>query len=840
MRIKISELETLQAPVIAKKYSQPLSSTLTLIGNFENATVAQSLASLPRTIANVAFIYEAIYKEETGRIQAGPDTDVEIPTGFYLVHVSNNLPLYTANLPFTVKSLTIKLNHNNGNYPLHEFEIDNLVKAIQSLRPTIQSLDLSNVYLDFNPGNSSHSYYAELYRQYLLKRKQLFKGIPETVLSVALSWPEGLKFLHKKIELLTLVQANLFSLPQKKLIELFDCISPNLKSLSLKGNQLYRLQRELLSVLFPKLPQNLQQLDLSENQLWQTTPDFVVTLFKNLPPGVQVLDLSFNGPYAPGFRQNELIRCLKEIPESVEELDISGNGILQLEQEKVKIIFNALPNTLKRLRFSEQGLPGLNPTQLKVRFSLLPAHIDTLIFSGSNLFGLTIKDFLILLSEVPKTITTLDLSNTNLGEKTQEELTELLSNLPPHVNKVKLNNNQLIKLGNSRFQAALSALTKTVTDVDFSDNGFDALYPEQFARLSNVIPQNIKKVTFDARKFGFRLDGSLVPYSNNRYTRLFKPTSEVVHQKEFARLRVVLMQWMELALAHQLDNDILFIIFKHLFNASTKEFLHMTSQLSVKLISTIPPDNINDEKQQEVVNAALLRIQLLEEEAYHLDLGRCGLNRLKSEHLIDVIFKTIPQRVRSISLRSNGFQFSGTTMGRFYALLTKLPKRICILDLSNHGFERFDAAQLTLLFSHLPPWIKWVSLTDEKPLSPKSQIARRIWPQSYRKLITQIDDDLMKAYCILKDYTKDDSPFWRFLYGHWNRHFSAEITNLVKKIEYGNITSLPQLLFELEQIPLQNFAGSLSRRLAFLSYAPKETISFSDDPTHLEMETLAL
>ncbi|WP_165483399.1 DUF5617 domain-containing protein, partial [Legionella jamestowniensis] len=110
----------------------------------------------------------------------------------------------------------------------------------------------------------------------------------------------------------------------------------------------------------------------------------------------------------------------------------------------------------------------------------------------------------------------------------------------------------------------------------------------------------------------------------------------------------------------------------------------------------------------------------------------------------------------------------------------------------------------------------------------------------YRKLITQIDDDLLKAYCILKDYTKDDSPFWRFLYGHWNRHFSAEITNLVKKIEYGNITSLPQLLFELEQIPLQNFAGSLSRRLAFLSYAPKETISFSDDPTHLEMETLAL
>ncbi|ASQ46514.1 hypothetical protein clem_09825 [Legionella clemsonensis] len=55
MRIKISEPKPLQAPVIAKKYPQPLSSTLTLIGNFENAAVAQNLASLPENHSNCCF-----------------------------------------------------------------------------------------------------------------------------------------------------------------------------------------------------------------------------------------------------------------------------------------------------------------------------------------------------------------------------------------------------------------------------------------------------------------------------------------------------------------------------------------------------------------------------------------------------------------------------------------------------------------------------------------------------------------------------------------------------------------------------------------------------------------
>jgi hypothetical protein len=840
MRIKLSELENLPSPIVAKKYSQPLTLILTLTGNFESAVVANSLTSLPRAISTVTFNYEATYKEERGRLPVGLDIDAEIPTGFYIVRVSNHLPLYTTRLPATVKSLTIKFNHNNANFPLHEFEINNLVKAIQSLRPNIQSLDLSNFYLDFNPGHSRSSYYAELYRQYLLKKRQLFKSIPETVRSVALSWPEGLKSLHQKLESLTLAQANLFRLSNEKLIELFDCISPNLKSLSLKGNQLYLLQRELISVLFFKLPRNLQQLDLSENRLWQATPDFLVTLFKNLPPHTRVLNLSFNGPYSNNFSLNELIDCLKEIPGSVEELDVSGNGILQLEPDNVKIIFDALPNTLQRLRFSEQSFPSLNATQLKVRFSLLPAHIDTLIFSESNLFGLTIKDFLNLLSELPKTITILDLSDTHLGEKSQEELMELFSHLPSPVKKVKLNNNHLIKLGNSSFKAALSALAKTVTEVDFSDNGFDSLYPEQFERLSNVIPKSIKKVYLDSNQFGFRLDGTLVPYSKNRYTRLFKPTSELIHQKEFARLRVVLMQWMELALTHHLDNEILFIIFRHLFNASTKEFLHMTSQLSVKLISTIPPDNIDDKLQREVFDAAMQRIERLDSDAYHLDLGWCGLNRIGSLRLIKTIFNRIPERVYSISLRSNGFQYNRETMRRLYALLPRLPTGISTLDLSNHGFEKFNAANLTLIFSYLPPRIQRVSLTDEKPLSPQSQLARRAWPLSYRQLITQIEDDLMKAYCILKDYTKDDSPFWRFLYGHWNRHYSTEVAVLVKKIESGNITSLPELLFELEQIPLQNFAGSLSKRLAFLSYATEDTMPFIDNPKDLEMETLTL
>ncbi|STX81612.1 leucine-rich repeat-containing protein (substrate of the Dot/Icm secretion system) [Legionella busanensis] len=831
MYIKLSEYEAQPESELLKQYAQTTSSELTLSGNFRNPTVTASLSSLPRAISQVVFDYEGSYEAILSAQLLSLDYDIqlELPTGFYSADINENLVYGVANLPETVKSVVIKFNHNNSTFPLQRFNLENLIKAIQALQPHIEHLDLSNFYLDFRLENEDE-FYKQLYKTYLEQKEQLFASIPETVRSLSLSWPSALHFLHKKLDALTLTHTNLFNLPAEDLLELFDGLAPNLKHFNLSDNQLNRLPQALIPALFVKLPSTLETLDLSRNGLWQTSPNFIITLFRHLPPNLEILNLGFNGPYAAHFNLNALLACLKEIPASVKELDLGGNGLLALNPDNLKLVFSALPKTVTRLTFSDKTLTGMSAVQLKEQLSLLPPQVDSLSFKGSRLFGLPPAVFASCLSNLPTTITTLDLSETELGGRSVDELKALFANIPAHVQKIKLNHNQLIKLELAQLRSALSALPQTLQAIDIADNGFDSLYTEQFEQLSASLPESVKRVSLDTKKFGFRSDGTLVPYSRNRLPTLFKPATEVIHQKEFARLRVVLMQWLELALANNLNNDVLFILFGYLFNnPSVSEFGRLINQLSVKLISSTPPDEITEFDEEAVMEAALQRIELLAEDTFHLDLGHCGLNRLENEVKIRALFKAIPAKVTSISLRHNGFQFSQETMARLPELLSRLPKNIHLVDLSGHGFESLSAQALTTLFSHLPSWVEKISLTDEKPLSLKEQVARRIWPARYQKLIARCDDDLIKAYCILKDYTKDNSGFKRFLHGHFNRHYCPDITTLVKKIESGMITTLSQLTFELEQLPLQNVAGSLSRRLAFLSYRTDENFAFEED-----------
>ena len=82
---------------------------------------------------------------------------------------------------------------------------------------------------------------------------------------------------------------------------------------------------------------------------------------------------------------------------------------------------------------------------------------------------------------------------------------------------------------------------------------------------------------------------------------------------------------------------------------------------------------------------------------------------------------------------------------------------------------------------------------------------------------------------ILDDYTKGGSAFWRFVYGHWNRHHADEVTRLVHYIDKGLITESEDLEYELEQIPLGNAAGSLARRFCFLSHQKQNPPLIEDE-----------
>lgn len=109
-----------------------------------------------------------------------------------------------------------------------------------------------------------------------------------------------------------------------------------------------------------------------------------------------------------------------------------------------------------------------------------------------------------------------------------------------------------------------------------------------------------------------------------------------------------------------------------------------------------------------------------------------------------------------------------------------------------------------------------------------------VYPQSYRQLTAGIPDNLVKARSILDDYTKGDSAVYRFFTGHWNRHHVAEVHALVRRIDgRGNdaITTVEQLLEELNHIQLVNPVGSLARRIGYITEYCQDTIGVEEGDT---------
>ena len=109
-----------------------------------------------------------------------------------------------------------------------------------------------------------------------------------------------------------------------------------------------------------------------------------------------------------------------------------------------------------------------------------------------------------------------------------------------------------------------------------------------------------------------------------------------------------------------------------------------------------------------------------------------------------------------------------------------------------------------------------------------------VYPESYEQLIAGSMDNLMKARSILNDYTKGDSVVCRFFTGHWNRHNVAEVHALVRRIySPGNdaITTVEELLKELNHIQLVNPVGSLARRTRYITEYCQYTRGVEEEDT---------
>ncbi|KTD52822.1 DUF5617 domain-containing protein [Legionella quateirensis] len=91
-------------------------------------------------------------------------------------------------------------------------------------------------------------------------------------------------------------------------------------------------------------------------------------------------------------------------------------------------------------------------------------------------------------------------------------------------------------------------------------------------------------------------------------------------------------------------------------------------------------------------------------------------------------------------------------------------------------------------------------------------------PASYIEIANCFHSEgpLRVARELLNDYTKGDSSIARFFSGHWNRHHTKEIADVVRAIDSGVIKDVPQLIQVLKLIPLENNQGSLAKRINFI------------------------
>ncbi|MCL9685527.1 DUF5617 domain-containing protein [Legionella maioricensis] len=762
---------------------------------------AQALSYLPKYITTVKFSGEYVIKDAKFYDKAGPDVYVETP--YKDIHIGTALPQFIACLPDTVSKLSFAFKCTHIPEGLVVFSIDGLNNALDSVKRNITSLDLSG--MSFNGVSQD-------------KIIRLFWNITPTV-----------KALH-------------INCSASLLINILDVLPDTILRLDLSGIYLGRQNETYFINFLALLSPALEDLDLGSCQLNELAPEVFHTLTSGLPPKLVRLGLSNNNLFTMKTTPIKLANSLRAISASVVEVDLGENYCLSIKSDFLAVILNGFPQTVKRLRLSQsayssvEGISPMDGKRLAIKLSKIPSHVDTVIFSRMNFFDLSAQEFSTGLKGLPSTVHTLDFSELTWNSRPFEDLSFIFANLPPHIVAIKLCYNRLLSTNPDTFKKWLHTFAPQVREIDFSGNGFDRLLSSQFNRFSTGIPGRVIRIILDKDQFALQNDGALVAYPSTRHHQgLFKPSGAILHHKQLADFRLVITQFLK---SSHLPLNAVALIFSYALESTKQESNHMEKQLAIGLISGKLPARVTTAMKQESINTALARIHSATiAQASKKDLSRCGLNRLDDVELVSALFRKTPNRTTELSLRANGFGQTRETLAFIIQVLRKIPKRVTYLDLSDNGFEDYDAEQLSELFFHLPPTVKLVSLGSEKPLSPADHIALRRYPDSYEELTVHCVDIMQKARTILDDYTKGDSRFWRTVYFHWNRHNTAEVAQIVTRIDQGLITNINDVLSELNLIEKSNDIGSLAKRISFM--AKTSLVPIDDEHAEgMEMSTL--
>ena len=79
-------------------------------------------------------------------------------------------------------------------------------------------------------------------------------------------------------------------------------------------------------------------------------------------------------------------------------------------------------------------------------------------------------------------------------------------------------------------------------------------------------------------------------------------------------------------------------------------------------------------------------------------------------------------------------------------------------------------------------------------------------------------EPIEKIQHLLLDYTKNDSAFWRFAYGHWNRSHTNEVAPITYQISREKLNQVEDIQEALVDVALKNPHGSLAKRIGFFAF----------------------
>ncbi len=560
------------------------------------SSMPQALAYLPKHISKVIFDVTYSYPEEADEGWGGSISQFSAyePTRTSCTEeIGDALKHYVASLPKSIDLVGFRFKREQVDSDRSSVFKD-LVDILGKLPPQVNRLDID---LDLNREQS-----------FDVCINRLFKAIPDTVqtLHIGALGLDGLHYIQQE--------------------SVFLALSSKIRHLSLTDNRLGQLQEDSFDSFFASMPAALRLLHLGYNGLNGMNSTDLGLFLSKIPLTLETLGLC--GNQLSTLNAELLENSLSMLPTTLKGLDIGENGLLLLSTDDFAKILGGLHKTVTSLRVCEKGNNPISKLQLKERFNRLPGHIELLSFSDSNLLNYSMSDFVEVLADLPETVTGLDLSHNNLGKKTTTDLKYLLANLPPQICLLKLNDNGLGCLEVSALKAVLSALPPWVWELDVNSNGLDRLPYTQMQQVLGFIPSTLRQLITGSDEFRLRNDGALVSYTGLTQAGLFKSQKRFHHQPEVAKLRLVMMQFIQ---SGWFPIETISRIFSYVFcHATDAELLTIRSVCEALIISSVPPLKITVQHEAQCIAAVEERIKKLMPNDNCLDLSRCGLNRLES------------------------------------------------------------------------------------------------------------------------------------------------------------------------------------------------------------------